>query len=315
MGSECVAPAGTACGSGTTLQNGACVTTVAMVSCGTGTVASGSTCVGTLQCGAGTMLAGGACVGTLGCGSGTQQVGMSCQGTVSCGSGTANSGGSCLPILGLICGTDTAPANGNTTCVSTVTCGPNTQRVGTQCVSVGGACGSGTVLQNGTCVVLTPATGLTAFVQQAGLRSASSSRPSMVIGGFTAPSYRNVILTDFAQIFADSYVQNGTAPVGTGKALHFALHEAVITNLTVSVVNDVQADGGCRPIDPRTLPASDGLIRLVYGDWVSTNFTRLACGRGGVAQIVQMGNTLQVTMNAQFSDGTLLQNQMITLPY
>lgn len=196
-----------------------------------------------------------------------------------------------------------------------MSCGANTQRVGSACVSVGGACGSGTVLQNGTCVVPAPVTGLTTFVQQTGLRSASYNLPSMVIMGITTPSSRDMMLTDFAQVLADAYVRSATAPVGTGKALHFALNEASITTLTASVVNDVQADGGCRALAPRTKPTNGGQVRLTYGDWVSTNFTPLACGLGGVVQFVRMGSTLQVTLNAQFSDGTLLQNEVITLPY
>lgn len=317
-GTECipVSSAMVSCGSGTVLQGTVCVTAAAQVSCGSGTALSGTSCVGTLSCGTGTTQSGNACTSLLNCGTGTTQSGNTCTSSLSCGAGTTNVAGACRANLGVICGTDTAPANGNTTCVSTVTCGTNTMRVGNTCVSQGSACGSGTLLQNGSCVIPTPVTGLTSFVRQTGLRSASASQPSMVVMGFTTPSSRYMLLTDFAQVLADAYVRSGTAPVGTGTALHLSMNEATIgLPLTVSVVNDVQADGGCSAVDARARPTNGGSVRLSYGTWANSTLSKLACGQGGIVEIERVGSTLELTFNAQLSDGTLFQNEVITLPY
>jgi len=135
------------CGSGTHLENHACVVDVV---CGPGTTKVGGVCLaqgadGGTSCGPGTKLAGSECV-TIDDGGAAGD-----SGGVACGPGTSLVNGQCLPT----------PMDSGTG----VTCGTGTRLVGSQCVpnlpDAGPivTCGSGTHLDGGTCVADPPDAG------------------------------------------------------------------------------------------------------------------------------------------------------------
>jgi hypothetical protein len=173
VGSACIQPVAevedggaVACGAGTVLEGGLCVS---VLSCGAGTHREGAVCfpnTATLTCGAGTVEQAGVCVAQLSCGQGTTQQGMSCvaTGQVTCGPGTTQQGSQCVASSGLTCGSGTMQVG--TECVpagtSTTVCGAGTMLVGNECLPVNGTpvtCGAGTVRQGNTCVVLSGADG------------------------------------------------------------------------------------------------------------------------------------------------------------
>lgn len=133
---------GNDCGAGTVEQDGECV----VEDTGSGTT-----------CGAGTRLEGGECVpvSTVTCASGTMLMGDTCVAAVTCGTDTAEEGGACVP-QGTVCADGTVFDPGTGKCVTALadSCGTGTSDNSGTCEPAASVCGTGTTLAaDGRCII------------------------------------------------------------------------------------------------------------------------------------------------------------------
>ena len=339
-GAQCVATLQT-CGTGTTAQGTNCV--AALQACGTGTTAQGTSCIATLQtCGAGTTAQGTSCVALLqSCGAGTMASGSQCVTSgLTCGVGTAAIGNACTVNLGTVCSTDTVGAGG-ATCVGRVTCatgtvrsgdtcapqlstlcGPGTIPMGGRCVLDGStACGTGTVLSNGQCVAPTAQPSLTAFSASTTLAVAYDHQDYPYMTGYR--TYHRIIVTDLSAGNATAWATSEIAPVGAGSALHLKLDDLSLSlngSITKAIRNASTTGGGCQTgLTPTSLGSTSAAPNSNFFGWNQASFTLVACAAGGSVRLdrlmINTVDTVRMTFNVQFNDGTLWSDKIFTAPY
>ncbi len=322
LGTSCVAPV-QQCGAGTTLQNATCVATVQ--SCGAGTSAQGTSCVAALQsCGAGTTASGTQCV--------TQGL--------TCGAGTATVGSQCAVNLGTVCSTDTVGAGG-TTCVGRVTCatgttrvadacqpqlstlcGPGTHVVSGRCELDGAvACGPGTTLTGGRCVLPTPVPSLATFTASTSLNVAYDHEDYYYMTG--TRTWHRVIITDLSAGNALSWATSQIAPVGTGAALHLKLDSLSLSlnsSITKTIANARFTGGACdTSLVPTDLAGTTAETYANFYGWSLATPTMNACSAAGSVRLdrlmINSVDTVRITLNVQFNDGTVWMDKIYTAPY
>lgn len=335
---ECVATL-QSCGTGTTAQNGTCV--AAVQSCGAGTTAVGTACVATVQsCGAGTTAQGTSCVATIqSCGAGTMASGTQCvtQG-LSCGAGTAASGGLCNVDTASVCSTDTVASGA--TCVGRVTCGTGTLRSGDACLpqlatlcgpgtraangrcelNPNTACGTGTVLTNGVCELPTPVPSFSTFTANTALNVAYDHEDYFYMTG--TRTYHRVIVTDLSAGNALSWATSQIAPVGTGSGLHLKIDALSLGNnssITRSI-EDARSQGMCdTDIVPTELASNTNRTFANFFGWTNSTPSMVVCGTAGSVLLERLNlsgvDSVRITFNVQFSDGTLWTDRVFTTPY
>lgn len=326
------------CGAGTVAQNGVCV--AGLQTCGAGTTTVGTSCVATVQsCGAGTSAMGTSCVAAIqSCGAGTMARGTECvtQG-LTCGAGTVVSGTQCNVNTATVCSTDTT-ASGSS-CVGRVTCGAGTTRSADACLpqlstlcgpgtrSANGrcelnptACGTGTTLVNGQCVVPTPVPSFTTFTANPTLNVAYDHEDYFYMSG--TRTYHRVIVTDLSAGNALSWATTQIAPVGTGSALHLKIDSTSLytgSSITRSV-EDARFQGACdTSLVPTELASTTSQTFVNFFGWTNSTPSMVVCGAAGSVLLERLTlntvDTVRITFNVQFSDGTLWTDRVFTTPY
>lgn len=319
QGTSCVATV-QSCGAGASLQSGVCV--AALQSCGTGTTAQGSSCVATLQaCGAGTIVSGTQCVSQgLTCGTGTTAVGNLCSvnfGTV-CSTDTVASGASCVGRV--TCATGTTRVGDACQPQLATLCGPGTRSVNGRCELNPTACGAGTVLNNGQCVLPTPVPSFTTFTSSTSLNVAYDHEDYYYMTGYR--TWHRVIITDLSAGNAVTWATNEISPVGVGSALHLKIDGlSLSTGSTLTrAIADGRWQGACdTSLTPTELAATTSQTYANFFGWNNAMPSMVVCGAAGSVMIERLNiatvDSVRITLNVQFSDGTVWTDKIFTTPY
>jgi hypothetical protein len=127
-----------------------------------------------------------------------------------------------------------------------------------------------------------------------------------VTGGYY---YTSFVATELSQTTADTWADANAALVGNGLALHVRFqHSSTLTATpqTFAITSSVGSTGECVSyIEPESI--DHGVARVNVFHWSGAQPTAVVCSRGGAVIAKRVSDKVTLTVLAELSDGTSLE--------
>jgi len=127
-----------------------------------------------------------------------------------------------------------------------------------------------------------------------------------VTGGYY---YTSFIATELSQTTADTWADANAALVGNGLALHVRFqHYSALTSTpqTFAIASSVNSNGECASwVEPASV--EHGVAHANVFHWSAAEPTAVVCSRGGAVIAKRVSGKVELTVLAELSDGTSLE--------